>query len=122
MSLTPVDGSSSSLDAAYELARRLSEAGVRRMSGDIFTHFLFFFKSICCVVCSVCVCVFVCVGHPLKNWMGFTLLVKVLTILVFFLIYLFNWSLSCPHISIHFSIMAVEDPCSSTVVPFLFLE
>lgn len=29
----PVDGSGSALDAAYELARRLSEAGVRRMSG-----------------------------------------------------------------------------------------
>ena len=30
-----VDGSGSSVDAAYELARRLSEAGVRRMSGDL---------------------------------------------------------------------------------------
>lgn len=39
MCLTPVDGSSSSLDAAYELARRLSEAGVRRMSGELlFTY------------------------------------------------------------------------------------
>lgn len=33
----PVDGSGSALDAAYELARRLSEAGVRRMSGDLFS-------------------------------------------------------------------------------------
>lgn len=29
----PVDGSGSAVDAAYEMARRLSEAGVRRMSG-----------------------------------------------------------------------------------------
>jgi hypothetical protein len=31
----PVDGSGSALDPEYELARRLSEAGIRRMSGEL---------------------------------------------------------------------------------------
>lgn len=47
--LTPVDGSSSALDAAYELARRLSEAGVRRMSGEILYFNLLFSLIFVCV-------------------------------------------------------------------------
>ena len=37
----PVDGSGNAVDAAYEMARRLSEAGVRRMSGEI---------PVCCTI------------------------------------------------------------------------
>ena len=37
--MSRVDGSGSAVDAAYELARRLSEAGVRRMSGKVITVF-----------------------------------------------------------------------------------
>lgn len=35
----PVDGSGSAVDPEYELARRLSEAGIRRMSGELLLLF-----------------------------------------------------------------------------------